>query len=74
VITHISSTGARLMARGRELFLDYDRFPWFREAPVKLILKVEEPRPGRFHWPDLDVDLTETIIDDPDQFPLIANP
>ncbi len=26
----------------------------------------------RFYWPDLDVDLTEEIIENPDRFPLKA--
>jgi hypothetical protein len=37
-------------------------------------LKVEEPRRGHFFWPDLDVDLTEEIIEHPERFPLSAKP
>jgi hypothetical protein len=35
-------------------------------------LNVEEPRHGHFFWPELDVDLTEEIIEHPDRFPLTA--
>jgi hypothetical protein len=31
---------------------------------------VEEPSVGHFYWPDLDVDLTAEIIEDPERFPL----
>lgn len=72
MITHVSKTGVWLLARGNEMFLDYDRFPWFRDAPVKAILNLEEARAGRFHWPDLDIALTEEIIENPDRFPLVS--
>jgi hypothetical protein len=41
-------------------------------APVVAILNVEEPRRGHYYWPDLDVDLTEEIIEHPERFPLVA--
>jgi hypothetical protein len=69
-VTHISIHGLWLLVRDRELFLPYDEFPWFRDHPIKAVLNVEEPRPGHFHWPDLDVDLTEEIIEHPERFPL----
>jgi Protein of unknown function (DUF2442) len=71
-VTHISAQGIWLLAAEKELFLPYAQFPWFKEAPVSAILKVEEPRRGRFYWPDLDVDLTEEIIEHPERFPLTA--
>jgi hypothetical protein len=58
--------------RGRELFLSYEDFPWFRDQPVKAIVQVEEQSPGHFHWPAIDVDLTEEIIEHPERFPLTA--
>lgn len=71
-VTNISSHGLWLLAHDREFFLPYSEFPWFREQPVRAILNVEEPRPGHFHWPDLDVDLTEEIIEHPERFPNTA--
>lgn len=68
-VTNISSHGIWLLAHGRELFLPFDDFPWFRDQPVKAILNVEEVSAGHFHWPDLDVDLTEEIIEHPERFP-----
>jgi hypothetical protein len=69
-ITHISAHGVWLLAGGRELFMPYDKFPWFKDAPVGKILNVEEPHPGHFYWPDLDVDLSAEIIDHPERFPI----
>lgn len=72
-VTNISSHGVWLLAHGKELFISYDEFPWFRDAPVKSILNVEEMSPGHFYWPDLDVDLTEEVINQPEKFPLKAD-
>jgi hypothetical protein len=50
--------------------MSHEDFPWFKDQPVKLILNVEEPSPGHFHWPDIDVDLTAEMIEHPERFPL----
>jgi len=71
-ITNISSHGVWLLSAGKELFMSYDDFPWFKEAPIRKVLNVEEPTPGHFYWPDLDVDLGVESIEHPDRFPLKA--
>lgn len=71
-VTHISNHGVWLLAHDQELFMPYENFPWFRDVPVGKILNVEEPSPGHFYWPDLDVDLTAEIILHPERFPLQA--
>jgi len=71
-VTNISAHGIWLLASAGELFLPYEDFPWFKDAAVAKILHVEEPTPGHFYWPDLDVDLTAEIIEHPDRFPLTA--
>ena len=68
-VTHISAHGVWLLARGKELFMPYDEFPWFKDHPVKAVLNVQEPSPGHFYWPDMDVDLTAEIIEHPERFP-----
>ncbi|WP_232420292.1 DUF2442 domain-containing protein [Nitrosococcus watsonii] len=67
-VTNISRHGVWLLAHDRELFMP-EEFPWFKEQPVKAILHVEEPSSGHFYWPDIDVDLTEEIIEHPERFP-----
>lgn len=71
-VSHISSHGVWLLTRGKELFMSYDDFPWFKDAPIGKVLNVKEPAPTHFYWPDLDVDLTEEIIEHPERFPLKA--
>lgn len=71
-VTHISGSGVWLLAEDQELFMSYEDFPWFKNAPVGEILNVEEPSTGHFYWPDLDVDLTAEIIEHPERFPLKA--
>jgi len=53
-VTHISKAKVWLLAGDRELFMSYEDFPWFQEAPVRKIMNVEEPYPGHFYWPELD--------------------
>lgn len=69
-ITNISGNGVWLLAGDKELFLSYEDFPWFKDAPVGKILNIEEPSDGHFYWPELDVDLTVEIIEHPERFPL----
>jgi hypothetical protein len=71
-ITNISSNGVWLLTGDKELFMSYEDFPWFKDAPVGKILNVEEPHEGHFYWPELDVDLTVEIIEHPERFPLKA--
>jgi hypothetical protein len=52
--------------------MPYTDFPWFKEVALKSVLNVEELSPGHFYWPDIDVDLTEEIIEHPERFPLRA--
>lgn len=71
-ITNISSHGVWLISGDEEYFLSYEDFPWFKEAAIGKILNIEEPSPGHFYWPDLDVDVSLDIIKDPESFPLKA--
>lgn len=71
-VTHISTHGVWLLTHNKELFMSYDDFPWFKDQTVKSIINVEEPSQGHFYWPDIDVDLTEETIENPERFPLKA--
>ncbi len=71
-VTNISTHGIWLLAHDKELFMSYDDFPWFKDQAVKAIINVEEQFPGHFYWPDIDVDLTEEMIEHPGRFPLKA--
>lgn len=71
-VTNISTHGIWLLVDEREFFLSYEDFPWFKEVPIGNILRVEQPTPGHFYWPDLDVDLGIESIEHPERFPLKA--
>ena len=71
-VTNISAHGLWLLTRNKELFLSYEDFPWFKDQPIKVVLNVEEQSPGHFYWPDIDIDLSEEIIEHPERFPLKA--
>lgn len=71
-VTHISSHGVWLLASNGEMFMPYEHFPWFENARVAEILNVQEPSPGHFYWPDLDIDLSAEIIAAPEKYPLIS--
>ena len=69
-VTNVSKHGLWLLAADRELFLPYKQFPRFKDASLSAVLNVEEPTPGHYHWPDLDVDLGLETIEHSERFPL----
>lgn len=69
-ITNVSTHGIWLFTNNEELFMSYEDFPWFKEKPLKFVLNVEKLSENHFYWPDLDVDLTKEIIENPSRFPL----
>ena len=71
-VTNVSRNGIWLLLRDRELFLPFDHFPWFRDAPIGRVLNVTLLRPDHLNWPDLDVDLHLDSIEHPDRYPLVS--
>lgn len=73
-VTNVSVHGFWLLLEGRELFLPFATFPWFKSAAIGQLVNVELPRPDYLRWPDLDVDLHVDSILHPDAYPLVSNP
>jgi hypothetical protein len=71
-VTNISKHGFWLLLDGRELFLPFAEFPWFRDVPVGKLLNVELPHAHHLYWPDLDVDLAVESIEHPERYPLVS--
>lgn len=71
-VTNVSKHGFWLLIHGREKFLPFEQFPWFKDVPISQLLHVELPQPHHLYWPDLDVDLALESLDHPDQFPLVS--
>jgi len=69
-VTNISRHGFWVFLGDREIFLSFEDYPWFHDAPVGAILKVKRPQPYHLYWPDLDVDLSLDSIENPDRYPL----
>jgi hypothetical protein len=70
-VGNIDQHGLWLLVDDKEYFLPYDGFPWFRQATVDQILRVELLHESHLHWPDLDVDLSLDSLAQPESFPLI---
>lgn len=65
-----ASPGFWLLLGERELFVPFSEFPWFAEAPIGKIVRVEWPSPDHLYWPDLDIDVSVRSIEKPSEFPL----
>jgi len=71
-VTNVSQHGFWLLIGGRELFVPFKQFPWFREVSISALCNVELPHPRHLHWPDLDVDLAVESLEYPHRFPLLS--
>ncbi|NGZ02576.1 MAG: DUF2442 domain-containing protein [Nitrospira sp. WS238] len=71
-VTNISKHGFWLLLADEELFVPFKDFPWFKDASISEIVRVEWPQPHHLYWPDLDIDLAVDSIRAPENFPLIS--
>lgn len=69
-VLNISPNGIWLYVKGREYFLPYEQFPWFKEARVSEIHQVRLLRARHLRWDDLDVDLELESLEHLDRYPL----
>jgi hypothetical protein len=71
-VTNVSAHGFWLYVAGKERFLPFEQFPWFRDATIAQLTDVRLVNPRHLHWPDLDIDLSIDSLDHPEDFPLIS--
>ena len=71
-VVQVTPFGVWLASGDTELYIDHDKFPWFRHATIDQVFNVVEEGDGHFYWPDLDVDLDVDRIKHPEKYPLIA--
>lgn len=71
-VTNMAPTGFWLLLEGREVFLPFSKFPWFRQAQIAQICDVELPSPGHLYWPLLDIDISVDSIEHPERYPLTS--
>ena len=69
-VVHVSPHGVWVAVRGKEYCLPYDEFPWFQDARLAEVYRVQLVH-GRFlRWADLDVELALDALDHPERYPL----
>ena len=69
-VVNISPHGFWLYVKGREYFLPYKDFPWFKRARLSEIQGVRLLHSRILRWEDLDVDLALESLEHPDRYPL----
>src|SRR5919201_4910139 len=71
-VTNVSPHGFWLLVEHHEYFVRFTDSPWFRDATIAELMKVELPRPHHLYWPELDVDLAVESLDHPERYPLVS--
>ena len=71
-VTNVSPHGFWLLLDDEERFLPFERFPWFADASIAQLTKVERPFQHHLYWPELDIDLHVDSIDKPESYPLVS--
>ncbi|HZX14498.1 MAG TPA: DUF2442 domain-containing protein [Thermodesulfobacteriota bacterium] len=71
-VINVSKHGFWMLVNGKEYFLPFKDFPWFREATISQLTNVRLVHPHHLYWSDLDVDLELESIEKPEVYPLIA--
>jgi hypothetical protein len=71
-VTNVSARGFWLFIAEEELFVPFSEFPWFKEASIAEITRVELPSAHHLYWPELDVDLAVESIRHPGRYPLVS--
>jgi hypothetical protein len=71
-VTNVSEHGFWLLLEAEQSFVPFADFPWFRDAAIRAITRVDQQGPLHLYWPELDVDLSVESIRNPARFPLVA--
>ncbi|MGE5342494.1 MAG: DUF2442 domain-containing protein [Candidatus Omnitrophota bacterium] len=71
-VLNISIHGIWLYVKGKEYFLSYQDYPWFKKARLSEIHNVQLHHGGHLYWPALDVDLSLNILEHPEKYPLTS--
>lgn len=69
-VENISSFGVWMFANGKEYFLSYRDYPYFKDQGIKSIQNVKLLHGFHLYWPDLDVDLEIDNLENPSKYPL----
>ena len=69
-VENITPLGIWLFVKGKEYFLSFEAYPYFKDQTIKSIQNVELLHGFHLHWPDLDVDLEIDNFENPEKYPL----
>ncbi|MBN2541742.1 DUF2442 domain-containing protein [bacterium] len=70
-VLSIDIHGIWLFVEGKEYFLPYEEFPWFKDAKIRDVLDVQLLHGFHLHWHALDVDLDINSLENKIEYPLI---
>lgn len=71
-ITNVSPHGFWIPLDEQEHFLPFREFPWFEQAAIAQLTRVERPLPHHLYWTDLDIDLHVDSLVNPGAYPLVS--
>ena len=69
-IENISPFGIWMFVKGKEYFLSYQDYPYFKDQSIKSIQNVKLLHGLHIYWPELDVDLEIDNLENPEKYPL----
>ena len=69
-IENITPFGIWLLIKGKEYFLKFKNYPYFKNQTIKSIQNVKLLHDFHLHWPELDVDLEIDNLENPGKYPL----
>ncbi len=69
-VENITPEGIWLFVRGREYFLSYQDYPFFRDKTVGEIQDVKLLHGSHLYWPEADIDLEIDNLENPERYPL----
>ncbi len=72
-ILNFSKFGIWVLVDGKEYFVDFDAYPWLKDASVEDLADVHAGYGTGLYWPALDLDISIEALEHPERFPLAAN-
>lgn len=69
-VENITPFGIWLFVSGKEYFLSFGDYPYFKDQTIKSIQHVHLLHTIHLYWPDLDVDLEIDNLESPQKYPL----
>jgi len=69
-VENVTPFGIWIFVKGREYFLSYEDFPYFKLQALNSIQNVQLLHGYHLYWPELDIDLEIDNLENPKKYPL----